>query len=496
MNFLNDIFSETIIYSLGWTFVHSLWQSGIICLISSLLLLLYRKQNSKVRYLISTSALVSILLLAAYTFSEFYSYYDQYFLARDSGLSSNATSSANEFNFLLFNLLPNSILDNLNYFNNQLPLIFTVWLVGVSFLAIKYLGGYTYSQRLKHYRITKPNIFWQNFLDDLADKINLKKSVKLFESALVKVPVVIGYFKPAILLPVGLVSGLPHNQIEAILTHELAHIFRRDYLVNLIQTIVEVIFFFNPFVWWISSVIKTEREHCCDDIAVSVTGDSISFVKALAGIGELEFGKSNYALTFGDNNYQILKRIERVMKMKNNKNNLSHFTFPLVILLSSLILLGSSSVQTNIGLEQEKKTVKESRLKKENKKDVVPTLPPTVDQEKPKKKELTKKEKEKIKQMELTKKEKLLKEKQKKFEAVKYKDMKQKEKMLKDKKLKEKKLQEKMTKDEKKLNEKMMKEKKMKEIKLKDKKLKEKKLKGELKKKKKKEGDPPPPPKK
>jgi beta-lactamase regulating signal transducer with metallopeptidase domain len=445
MNFLNDIFSETIIYSLGWTFVHSLWQSGIICLISSLLLLLYRKQNSKVRYLISTSALVSILLLAAYTFSEFYSYYDQYFLARDSGLSSNATSSANEFNFLLFNLLPNSILDNLNYFNNQLPLIFTVWLVGVSFLAIKYLGGYTYSQRLKHYRITKPNIFWQNFLDDLADKINLKKSVKLFESALVKVPVVIGYFKPAILLPVGLVSGLPHNQIEAILTHELAHIFRRDYLVNLIQTIVEVIFFFNPFVWWISSVIKTEREHCCDDIAIS------------------------------------------------------HFTFPLVILLSSLILLGSSSVQTNIGLEQEKKTVKESRLKKENKKDVVPTLPPTVDQEKPKKKELTKKEKEKIKQMELTKKEKLLKEKQKKFETVKYKDMKQKEKMLKDKKLKEKKLQEKMTKDEKKLNEKMMKEKKMKEIKLKDKNLKEKKLKemklkGELKKKKKKEGDPPPPP--
>jgi hypothetical protein len=158
---------------------------------------------------------------------------------------------------------------------------------------------------------------------------------------------VIGYFKPVILVPLGLFSGIPQEQIEAILIHELAHIKRNDYLVKLLQTIVEILFFFNPFVWWISSIINKEREHSCDDLAISITKDNISFVRALAGLCELEVDKSNMALAFGKSNNQIIKRMERIMKRNENKNSFSHFTIAIAILLTSLIALGAVSIKGN-----------------------------------------------------------------------------------------------------------------------------------------------------
>src|SRR4030095_11498069 len=93
------------------------------------------------------------------------------------------------------------------------------------------------------------------------------------QSSLTKVPVVIGHLKPVILFPIGILNSLPQNEVEAILLHELAHIARNDFLINLLQQFTEIIFFFNPAVIWVSSCIKSERENCCDDIAISVTQD-------------------------------------------------------------------------------------------------------------------------------------------------------------------------------------------------------------------------------
>src|SRR5258706_667642 len=100
---------------------------------------------------------------------------------------------------------------------------------------------------------------------------------------------VIGWLRPAILTPVGMLAGLPVAQIEAILLHELAHIRRLDYLVNLAQGCVEAVMFYHPAVWWISSVIRAERENCCDDIVVDYTGDAREYAAALA---TLEYRRS------------------------------------------------------------------------------------------------------------------------------------------------------------------------------------------------------------
>ena len=112
-------------------------------------------------------------------------------------------------------------------------------------------------------------VFWQERLDRLARALRLSRPVALLESCLAEVPVVIGYVRPVILMPVGLLAGLPAGQVESILLHELAHIRRHDYLVNLLQTSVEGLLFYHPAVWWISGVIRAERENCCDDLVVA-----------------------------------------------------------------------------------------------------------------------------------------------------------------------------------------------------------------------------------
>ena len=107
------------------------------------------------------------------------------------------------------------------------------------------------------------------------------------ESTLVEVPMVIGWLRPVILLPVAATTGLSSEQLEAILAHELAHVARRDYLVNLLQSVVETLLFYHPAVWWVSNQIRVEREHCCDDIAVAVSGNVLVYARALTELEEL-----------------------------------------------------------------------------------------------------------------------------------------------------------------------------------------------------------------
>ena len=111
-----------------------------------------------------------------------------------------------------------------------------------------------------------------------------RDSVTLLESCLAEVPVVIGYVRPVILMPVGLLAGLPAGQIESILLHELAHIRRHDYLVNLLQIVVESLVFYHPAVWWISGVMRAERENCCDDLVVATQGDAFAYAAALTAL--------------------------------------------------------------------------------------------------------------------------------------------------------------------------------------------------------------------
>ena len=148
------------------------------------------------------------------------------------------------------------------------PWIVSGWLIILVFKLGKMIVDMMYLSRLRNHKISAPGDEWIIKLQSLGDELGIRKKVSLLQSALVKVPVVMGHFKPVILVPVGILTGLPAAEVEAVLLHELAHIRRHDYLVNFIQRAAEMLFFFNPALLWVSSLLRIERENCCDDIAI------------------------------------------------------------------------------------------------------------------------------------------------------------------------------------------------------------------------------------
>ena len=125
---------------------------------------------------------------------------------------------------------------------------------------------------------------WQSVSELIASRLGLHRGVHVVDSQLVDTPTALGLLRPVVLLPIAALTNLAPAQIEAILAHELAHVRHHDYLVNLLQTVAETLLFYHPAVWWVSARIRAEREHCCDDVAVEVSGDALSYVAELAEI--------------------------------------------------------------------------------------------------------------------------------------------------------------------------------------------------------------------
>src|SRR5213075_1924050 len=154
-------------------------------------------------------------------------------------------------------------------------------------LSLRFAGGLVTAQRLKRIETSATVQLWQEKLRVLCVRLRVSRPVRLCESALVEVPTVIGWLRPVILIPLSAISGLSAEQLEALLAHELAHIRRYDYLVNLLQTSIETLLFYHPVVWWVSRRVRDEREHCCDDLAVAACGDAHFYATALLGMERL-----------------------------------------------------------------------------------------------------------------------------------------------------------------------------------------------------------------
>src|SRR6185312_16037471 len=179
-----------------------------------------------------------------------------------------------------------STLDLRVFIRPSAPWIVGAWAVGAALLAVWRLGGWVYLHRLTRCASVAPDAL-QAALDRLHDRLGLRCAVRLRESAAVSVPAVVGWVRPAILLPVGLLGGIAPEQLELILAHELAHIRRRDFLANLLQTAIETALFYHPAVWWVSRTVRVEREACCDDLVVAATGEPLPYARALARLAEL-----------------------------------------------------------------------------------------------------------------------------------------------------------------------------------------------------------------
>lgn len=165
-----------------------------------------------------------------------------------------------------------------------LPWLVAAWLLGVGVLGLWRVGGLIAAWRLTTIGTQPAAKNIEELAVRLANRLGVRRMVQIVQSLVVDTPMVIGWLRPVILLPLSSVTGLSGPQLEAILAHELAHIRRHDYLLNLLQGVVETLLFYHPAVWWMSRLLRAERERCCDDVAVQLCGDRIGYAEALAAV--------------------------------------------------------------------------------------------------------------------------------------------------------------------------------------------------------------------
>ena len=341
MNYLNELLPENLLYALGWTVVHSLWQGVLIALILAVALIVLQKKSAKARYLVANLGLLAVLITSIVTFCLLTT--ESTTLGLHEAMAIEVHATVGEPGFW------ESITHNFTiYFNQNLPLIVSVWLMGMVFFLLKMVGGLLYIQHLKNRNNYPLGAYWQEKMNTLAAQIPLQRSVALLESAMVKVPMVIGYFKPIIFMPIGAVNGLSEEQVEAILAHELAHIARNDYLLNILQSFVETLFYYHPAVWWISGNIRLERENCCDDLAVELCGNSLSYAKALVSLQEMHAGAPSLAMAFSSNKNHLLHRVQRILNQPQSKFNIMEKLSATMLLLLMMIAI-SLGANTPLG---------------------------------------------------------------------------------------------------------------------------------------------------
>ena len=325
MNWLENILPDNLQYALGWTVVHSLWQGIIIASIMAIILMSAKRLSANTRYWIANGSLLLMLVSSISTFA----WMTQSIAAEQNGLLSlpqnaDLLRGVNKLSQYIDN--QGFIYNILSFFNEHISLIVIIWLIGVLFFTLRLMGGLMYIEILKNRHLTPLSIEWQSRMNLYKNRLRIQRAVELCESALVAVPMVIGWLKPIILLPIGTVNNMSTAQVEAILAHELAHIGGRDYILNIIQTIVEILFYYHPAVWWISANIRAERENRCDDIAVRLCGNSLTYAKALLALQEMQHQNIKtygLAMTFsGQRKGFLLKRVKRILNQPQNRSNI------------------------------------------------------------------------------------------------------------------------------------------------------------------------------
>jgi beta-lactamase regulating signal transducer with metallopeptidase domain len=344
MTGIDALLHQPAAQAVGWALLHFVWQGTVIAIFTALALLALRRNAADVRYVVSAIGLALMLTLPIVTGVQTWKASSassedapvkarldatpaaavteartadarprasQEIAPRTSHVASRSSTlpPASQADFSRASRAPTTAFGA--RVEPLLPVLIGVWIAGVMFLSLRLLTGWLWIQRLRTHCATAAGESWQRMASRLSRRLHIARTITLLESTLVDVPTVIGFIKPVVLLPASALSGLSAGQLEAILAHELAHIRRHDYLVNLLQTLVETLLFYHPAVWWLSRRIRAEREHCCDDLAVSLCGDPIAYANALADLEALRSNHHHFVMAATGGS--LLHRVRRLI---------------------------------------------------------------------------------------------------------------------------------------------------------------------------------------
>jgi len=309
-----------LVKALGWTLVHFFWEGALIALVLAAVVAVCR--SAQARY--GAACLAMLAMLAAFCVTLAVSVPAEQAVRLPRPVANGAVPGDGSG-------MAGLEASTLSRVEKALPWAVPFWMAGALLMGLYRLAGWMAAQRMRRAGVCAAPPWWQERFGQLARRLGVSKPVALLESSLAEVPVVIGYLRPVILVPAGLVAGLPAEQFEAILLHELAHIRRFDYLVNLVQTLVEGLLFYHPAVWWVSALIRTERENCCDDVVVEVQGDARGYAAALVTLEERRCARYEPALAATGG--KLMNRIRRLLNQPEPPRAAAPLLFSVALLL-------------------------------------------------------------------------------------------------------------------------------------------------------------------
>ncbi len=320
-------FPDDILQAICRTFLHSLWQGIPAALLAGFVLLLTKRSGASLRYNLLGAVLLLFLAGTGLTF------YLEMQAASPSPVQPTAAIAVSGAPYAQAPQ-PDLLTRFLQFTDAHSGQIMMAWALVFLLKCVRLGAGFYHIFRIRHSNTIQPPVEWAGKLKQLALSIGIHAPVKLMESARVQMPFTVGWLKPCIYVPAGLLAQLPADQLEAILLHELAHIRRRDYLVNILQRFAEIIFFFNPALLWISACIREEREACCDDIAVAHTPRQASYLEALVAF-ENAGQRVQLGMALGQTKFYLLDRVKRILTNENKK---------LTIMEKGILLLGLAGI--------------------------------------------------------------------------------------------------------------------------------------------------------
>ncbi len=345
--------TSILAHSMAWALIHSIGQGLLIFALLFVLLKVLPGTSSRIKYYFSFLAFAALFVWFGETWvSQFERL--KAMVVVSSGSMDVAPMPIIMSDLKLVNVpmvavsAPSLSSQLLHIVEQNVPSIMTIYMAGLVFMLFRFAINLYSLKALNKQGISEPDSRWSELINEWGRRFAISRPVKLFLSSKINVPMMLGTLKPVILLPIATINNLTTEQVEAILLHELAHIKRYDFLLNMLQTAGETILFFNPFIWLISSVIRRQRENCCDDLVVANTDNPLQYAQALAILEHCRIDQQQLALAATGNKNQLLNRIKRIMELKNNRPGYGQFSIIMVAFIALAFIVSMCIFSTSM----------------------------------------------------------------------------------------------------------------------------------------------------
>lgn len=327
---MQQLFQSAFLQSLGYAIASSLWQAALVWLLYSAVSLIPRTSAS-VKYRLAVAAQLTGFVWFLFTFRFYFAEYTNKVTEHNDGVSTLSAPGFISANATMYGKIISWLVKG----ELLLPYVSMAYLLLIVFLGIRWIMGYRKTQLIRRTGTEKMPAHWRLFVQQTAEQLGIQKKVQVFLSHTIGSPLTIGFWKPVILVPLASINHLSTEQMEAVLLHELAHIRRWDYLVNMVLSVVEISLFFNPFTQLLGRSIHKERENSCDDWVLQFQYEASDYAKALLCIATLQQTPALAMAATGKKN-ELLTRVKRMIGQQEQRFNYRRQLMALLIMTGIL----------------------------------------------------------------------------------------------------------------------------------------------------------------